>query len=58
MDIMVLGSTKFKTLICPTAGRPSNTKWKNAVCGDDQVSNLQRWQHQRGCNQMIFYTNN
>jgi phospholipase C len=34
MDIMVLGSTKIKTVISLTAGRPSNTRWKNAVCGD------------------------
>ena len=41
MDVMVLGSIKFKTLISLNAGRPTNTRCKNAVRGDDRVSNLQ-----------------
>lgn len=42
MHIMVLGSIKFKILISLNAGRPTNTRWKNAVRGEDRVSNLQR----------------
>jgi len=41
MDIMVLGSIEFKTLISLNAGRPTNTRWKNSVRGDGRVINLQ-----------------
>jgi len=58
MDIMVLGSIEFKTLISLNAGRPTNTRWKNSVRGDGRVINLQCSKYQGGCIQMIYYTNN